>query len=152
MPLTPLHLRLCQSLPYLAQIPADPTLKSHTISWLTVTVPCLTEKHKTVMIRSEIESNKLMKQCRLIAQNTNIYCKRSTSIYKVYVWTHTWFQYETRSVLLFILYLHLSPYFYSLSTLLPTTWHVIRQYNQHAICIHLLYFIDCSSFVKIQGI
>lgn len=80
MPLTPQQLRLHQSLPYLAQIPADPTLKSHTISWLTVTAPCLAEKHKTSMITSEIESNELMKQCRFIAQNTaQIYCYKRCS-------------------------------------------------------------------------
>lgn len=28
---------------------------------------------------------------------------------------------------------------------------VIRQHNQHAVCIHLPYFIDLSSFISLQG-
>lgn len=101
MPRTPRQPRLHQNLPYLAHIPADPTLKSQTISWLTVTAPCLAEKHKTEMIRSEIESNELMKPCRFAAHNTaQIYCykKRNKIIYNFYVWTLKCFQHETRLV------------------------------------------------------
>lgn len=122
----------------LVQIPDGPNLRSAATSRGNVTEPCPAGKHKAETTSLKSQPNERIQQGSFIEEKSNNVIH---NLYGALVFT-------TRPDSHFWQICSFSP----LCSPPPTTWHVIRRHNLHIICIHLLYFIDCSSFVKIQGI